>query len=357
MKRAIPKPLMEADAALHGIVQSVSFSRYLNPTNAEAAKWAFLSGAHSPPFTYKPFALADELLGLLDGMVPETGHPVGILLEQKAESLRKIIVALQKRTAEAFDSLARSERWYPDPALLSMRFEEPLTEHAPMVHDAGRMVAHLEAALAERGLNGWSIETDPVMAARVMVEGSKKLLRVHPSARFRESDLKRLVLHEIDVHAVRTHNGSKQPLRCFETGLGGSLLTEEGLAMVAERLGGIQSQGALARQAEVVRAIDRGRQLGFRELYNELRLRSGPNLAWSICLRIKRGLKDPGEPGVYAKDSVYLAGWSHVEQWLSAGGNIRWLYVGKVGTQHPVGEWLEEGWLQLADVPEVWKAL
>jgi hypothetical protein len=356
MNRAIPKELVETDALLHGIMQEVSFSKYLNPTNVEAAKWAFLSGSHSPPFTYKPFTHADDFLRILDGIVSEKDHPVGQLLEQKSRSLRTVIDALKLRTEEAFDELAKIEEWYPDQDLLSMRFQAG-HEETPMVHDAARMVEHLKEALAQRGLESWSIETDSVMAARVMVEGSKKLLRVHPSARFRESDLRRLVLHEIDVHAVRTHNGSRQTLRCFETGLPGSLLTEEGLAMVAERLGGIQSQGNLARQAEVVRAIDMGRRMGFRELYNDIRLRCGPNLAWSICLRIKRGLKRPELPGVYAKDSVYLAGWKHVEKWLAQGGDIRWLYVGKVGTHHPVGEWLEQGWIQLEEVPAVWKKL
>jgi hypothetical protein len=31
------------------------------------------------------------------------------------------------------------------------------------------------------------------------------------------------------------------------------------------------------------------------------------------------------------------------------------LYVGKVGVQHPVQEWLAEGWVRLGTVPPLWQ--
>ena len=125
--------------------------------------------------------------------------------------------------------------------------------------------------------------------------------------------------------------------------------------MVGEETSGTSSPGVLARQAEVCRAIEHARHVGFRELYEGIAARTNPSLAWGISLRVKRGLASPGEPGVYAKDSVYLAGRNLVRDWLDAGGDIRKLYVGKVGVNDPVDEWVDQGWVTLQPVPKFWR--
>jgi hypothetical protein len=220
---------------------------------------------------------------------------------------------------------------------------------------ADELIANLELALTDREIEGWTVLRDRIMSARVLVDGAKRVLRVNPDARFRERDLARLVAHEIDVHVLRSVNGEAQPLRCFETGLPGSLATEEGLAMIAEERTGTQSPGVLARQQEVLRAIQMAREMGFRELFSALTERLGHGLAWGICLRIKRGLDRPDQPGVYAKDSVYLRGRMQVSQWLESGGELAHLYVGKIGIHDPVQKWLEQGWIQPARVlPPEW---
>ena len=124
--------------------------------------------------------------------------------------------------------------------------------------------------------------------------------------------------------------------------------------MVSEERAGVTAPGMLSRQTEVVRAIDKARNVGFRELYEELSLRVGPGLAWGVGLRIKRGLKNPQEPGVYAKDSVYLKGRMLVADWLDSGGDIAHLYVGKVGVNDPIEDWLTQGWVKPGKVPNAW---
>lgn len=351
----IPAPVRHADAVHHAILERVPFSRHLNPLNAPEARRAFLSGrVAAPPFRYLPLEEADALLAELDAAEPPRDHPAGALVGACMDGTRMMIEALRQRTEAAFDGLARAGGWYPDADLLALRFPASEEEDEPFEVTAQVLVEHLQAALAARAMEGWTIERDAVMAARVLVDGAKRLLRVHPDARFRHRDLQRLVVHEIDVHAWRTRNGAAQALRCFETGLPGSLATEEGLAMVAEHHTGLASPGVLARQAEVLQAIDLGRRAGFRDVYTDLAARVGPNLAWGICLRIKRGLARPELPGVYAKDSVYLAGMRQVERWLGQGGDLRHLYVGKVSVDDPVRQWLDQGWVRLGAVPAMW---
>lgn len=352
----LPEQVVRADQVRHEILEKVAFSRYLNPHNAEAARRAFVRGADAPPFAYHTLSDADTLLRLLDDHEPPRDHPAGALVGRCFDETRCLLRAVRDRTPEAFDEMARMAGWYPDESLLGLQFDEGPPEFEPLDRSAQPVIRRLRAALAERNLAGWQVVEDTVMAARVLVDGAKRLLRVNPRSRFRLRDIERLVVHEIDVHAVRAANGAAQPLRCFQTGLPGSLATEEGLALVSEEHAGFASPGMLARQVEVVIAIDLARRLPFRELYDTLADRCGPGLAWGICLRIKRGLKDPSLPGVYAKDSVYLRGRMLVRDWLDRGGDLRHLYVGKVSVFDPVGEWLDQGWVTPRPVPPTWAA-
>ena len=143
-------------------------------------------------------------------------------------------------------------------------------------------------------------------------------------------------------------------LKAFSTGLPRSMQTEEGLAMVAERKNGVHTKGSLQQQKWVIWGIIKAQSMGFKALYKALCQHCHIDLAWGICQRIKRGLAKPGLPGVYAKDSVYLSGWHAVEQWLSEGGNIEELYVGKVSIYDPVQKWIEDGWVRPQPAPTFW---
>ena len=356
MSSQIPEPVLLADKAHHDVLREVLFSRHLNPLNTAEARHRFAAGEHVPPFRYLPLRGADQILRRLDDAQPPRDHPAGELVGACVDATWLLVRALRDRTATAFHALAMSGGWYPDQNTLNLSFPEPDIEASPTAVAPFDVILRLRMALLERGLLRWRVVEDTVMAARVLVDGAKRVLRVNPHAAFRERDIERLVVHEIDVHAFRSENGSLQRLCCFQSGLPGSLGTEEGLAMVSEEVSGHAAPGVLNRQVEVVRAIDRARVLGFRELYDELSERLGPNLAWGICVRIKRGLGRPGQPGVYAKDSVYLTGRMKVRDWLDNGGDVADLYVGKVSVDSPVALWRQQGWVRPAPVPPTWAA-
>lgn len=356
MTEAIPAPVLRADRAHHEILEGTAFSRHLNPTNETEARAAFRAGAACPPFLYQPLTEADRLLRRLDEVEPPRDHPAGALIGRCLDETRLMVLALRDRTTEAFHRLALAGGWYPTPEDLAQTFPEgdPDAERADL--PSTLLVVELQVALDERGLDGWRVETDPVMSARVLVDSAKRLIRVHPRARFRRRDLRRLVVHEVDVHAVRAHNGASQALRCFSTGLPGALLTEEGLALVSEERAGVASPGVLPRQLLVAQAVDLARHVGFRDLYAWLEERGGPELAWGICLRVKRGLSNPELPGVYAKDSVYLRGRMLIAAYVASGRPIERLYVGKVGVDDPVERWVTQGWVSYRPVPAIWRA-
>jgi hypothetical protein len=348
----VPAPIVQADQALHELYQRVHFSRFLNPVNAPDARRLFLAGAPAPPFEYQAAVWADAELRNLDALPLVQDHPLGVLMARAIQGTRHFILALRDRTPEAFDALARSASWYPNAATLTAATSEVRDHDASaFTLQAGAVAAALEQALVERGLLSWVVEMDPVMSARVLVDGAKRLIKVSPMSRFRDRDVARLIAHEVEVHAWRSANGSRQSLRLFSTGLPGSLETEEGLAMVAEERAGAASPGSAWRQSVVVRAISLGRTLGFRDLYRQVSALAGPGLAWGVCLRLKRGLERPELPGVYAKDVVYYRGLRRVRSWLAEGNSVANLYVGKVGIDDPVDQWLQEGWVTRQRVP------
>ena len=351
----IPEPVRAADEALYALLRRVAFSRHLNPVNGTQVLRQFKRNQEPPCFEYEPLENADALKRELDSIMPGADHPAGELVCKAIASVHRLIHALDVRSADAFDAMNEAADWYPDSELLAGEYTAG-SPSGPVDVSASELINHFRLAFQARGMSDWRITEDEVMSARVLVDSAKRLVRVNPKSMFRHNDLSRLVVHEIDVHARRATNGEKQPLWCFVTGLPGSLATEEGLAMVAEETSGTASPGVLARQAEVVWAIDQARSMGFRELYYSLCGRVGPGLAWGICVRVKRGLSHPEEPGVYAKDSVYLAGRNKVRKWLDTGGDIQSLYVGKVGIEDPVSDWLDQGWVQPQPVPALWSS-
>lgn len=350
----IPAQLLDADRVHHEILERVVFSRHLNPINESAARQAFERGAPAPPFEYNPVPEPGELVRALEAAAPPTDHPAGALVARCLDETALLIRALTERTPELFHALADEAGWFPSAEDLSQALPEGSPDHDRADLRAELMIAVLQEALFSRGLLDWRVEADTVMAARVLVDSARRVVRVHPGARFRGRDLTRLVAHEIDVHAQRGANGAGQALRCFETGLPGALLTEEGLALVAEERVGAASPGVLPRQRLVCQAILVARDAGFRDVYQWIRDRAGAELAWGITLRVKRGLARPELPGVYAKDSVYLRGRMLVHQWLESGGPVSSLYVGKVGIHDPVHEWIQQGWVEPRPVPALW---
>lgn len=355
MRSAIPSAVLVADRVHHDVLTRVHFSSHLNPNNLLEAKARFLAGQAAPPFTYTPVPGCDALLRALDEAEPPRDHPAGALVGSCIDGTRLLLRALRDRSAAAFDRMNQEAGWYPPGAALELPAARPAEPRSPPI-DGTTMIRGFQRALAARGLRHWSVVDDGVMTARVLVDSAKCIIRVNSRAAFRQADLRRLVAHEVDVHVLRAQNGEAQPLRCFQTGLPRSLATEEGLAVLAEERVEGGTASALSHQIDVLHAIEHARSAGFREVYAALAARVGPSLAWSITARVKRGLAHPEQPGVYAKDSVYLLGYLQVKRWLEAGGSIAQLYVGKVAIDHPVAEWIREGWVQPQAAPALWSA-
>lgn len=335
--------LLRADLALDQLQRQLDATRHLNPVDEVEARARFLRGAPAL-FRYLPLPGADRLLTACDAVRPPLDHPLGREVAAATEEVRLAVLALRDRTAAAFDALNAGSGWYDEagpPPVTTPPVRHPDDRVVPI----GEVVAAFRRALVERKAQGWRVEVDPVMSARVVVDPPRSLIRVNPRATVSETDLRALVAHEVHVHVARAEAGGRQRLRLFRNGLARSLATEEGLALHAEAAAAGLPEGASDRLALLAAAARRARDQGFTGLYRGLEPLVGANGAWTTCLRLKRGLADPEAPGVYAKDRVYWIGWCSVSCWLEAGNDPSPLWVGKVGLHHPVAAWQAAGWV------------
>lgn len=179
----------------------------------------------------------------------------------------------------------------------------------------------------------WQVKAlDMVVGARFNL--SKRVLYINKNRKFSDDDLKRLIVHEIGTHIARAENGKKQKYAIFSYGLPNYLETEEGLAVYNEKINNLLTNTNLKHYAGRVIAVDLALENSFSITYNELLQYFNKEFAWNLALRAKRGLIDTGKKGGFTKDYVYLKGYYMIKDFVEKGGNVKDLYVGKIGIEH-----------------------
>ena len=139
--------------------------------------------------------------------------------------------------------------------------------------------------LGEMGLKYRIHSTDMVTSARLDTVG--RLLELKKRERFNLDYFKRLIVHEIGTHALRTENGLLQKLSIFKNGFPGYLGTEEGLAAYNEFRSGVMSNSILRNYAGRVIAVHTAEKSDFTTTYKELRKFFSTTMAWKLTLRAK----------------------------------------------------------------------
>ncbi|MDN5278876.1 MAG: hypothetical protein PWR01_2841 [Clostridiales bacterium] len=192
----------------------------------------------------------------------------------------------------------------------------------------------LQKGLEEYRLHNWKIKIARNMAARASVSPAARKVKINSTAFFSAKDARRLILHEIGVHASRAENGSKRPLKIFTTGFPGYLATEEGLAVYNEVSNGITE--GLPLFALRVLGVHWALKNSFHDTFQLLRqVGADKETAWRITTRCKRGLKDTSRPGAYTKDASYLRGFYMIKAARKIDPAIfeKLLKVGKIGVE------------------------
>jgi hypothetical protein len=170
-------------------------------------------------------------------------------------------------------------------------------------------------------------------AARTSVKGTA--IYIQQPVKYRSQGLMGMLEHEVGVHIFRRLNNEQQPWKGHRSqfDLHSYLATEEGLAVLHSHAA--RPDKHLWFPALSYVAVYLAQRLSFAQVAKELQAYvSEPERLWSICLKVKRGLKDTSMPGGFTKNQVYLKGTIEVLRWLKKNHyDARPLYVGKVATE------------------------
>ena len=309
------------------------------PTNLTAEKELFFAQeGYNPQFTYKNTDFPIKAFRKdLEQYLQQTQSADARINELVQERVRELFLWLDLHDAKGtddFSTIAVKLYGKPSHRLLqaandflgqSQREETPQRTLGPEA-----IVAPLQQAIKERGLDLDVVIVDGLATRIHYVRG--KELRINKDATFAPEDIEKLIIHEVQTHAVRYQNGLSQDDDIFATGTAHFLETEEGLATYNEDEAGVLPSRVKRNHAARVLAVNKALHASFRETYDLIEPFVGSEKAFEICVQVKRGLADTSKPGAFTKSYVYFSGWQKIRALPPE--DLPYLYVGKVSYVH-----------------------
>ncbi|HIQ50156.1 MAG TPA: DUF1704 domain-containing protein [Nanoarchaeota archaeon] len=303
------------------------FLYYITPSNLEEEKLNPYPEFNYPGLDFNPDKKIEELSLIV---VPE-GELAEVYEKKKDEIIYKLEVLKNRGKRDKVVEL--SEKLYGKPKKATVDFAKYILEQEqryyedPKILGAEDLKKEMEKILEKYNLKDWKIELSE--KPEVTVSPLKKRITIGKNRKFSEKDIRRLIEHEIGVHALRAENGSLQPLEIFVAGFPKYLKTEEGLALYREKDTKLLENKKLREYAARVIAVDmmyNGYE--FRQIFEELKSYGfSDEEAWNITYRVLRG-------GGIGKDYIYLEGLREIEELLEKENKdkkLKLLYVGKIG--------------------------
>jgi hypothetical protein len=178
------------------------------------------------------------------------------------------------------------------------------------------------------GLSDWKISIEN-MTAKMSVNNILKKIKIKSESKFGRKEIERLKVHEIGTHVRRYENGKIQGNKIFQSGFPNYLSTEEGLAIYSEHKTELISNRTIRKYALRVLVAAYANKVDFYKLFDYTNNFIDDDEAFSMIVRIKRGLSDTSQLGGYTKDQVYLKGFIEVSKLSSS--DIKKLFIGKIG--------------------------
>mgnify|MGYP001600702924 CR=1 FL=1 len=348
------------------------FARMVRPDRLgmRDAQSAFFSNRTLPTFTY---SLADrfDAMGYLRTLNAVADRietlpaldTIRSLYREKIEELRTrcaLIQAIQQKDDVAVSSIA--DHLFGTSTMTAASLQGEFDHILGRVHelhthedriDATLFTIMVRAMLEHYGMHEWTIRETSRLSVSV-VRGDRnatptvKIPKTFLASRARAA---RLLTHEIEVHALRSHNGRTSPLLLLGHGLARYITTDEGLAMSLQQSlrpetstepgfwdawaaaltvnhGFMDAFDTLASARATLNAA-----LGRKDAITQANM-----TAWRLMVRVSRGLHSPGPVGLgYRRDHIYRSGLIDIRQTLNTYGKteiLPTLFAGHAGTQH-----------------------
>jgi len=327
--------LKKIDSELCDVARQITLIRHINPTNTDEEEIKFFkSNTYNPVFTYQDFD-AKNAGARLKALEPDNSE-IGKVLESVRDFMLRLLRAMENRGAASFTDPGLYGM--PSKKLVDAAYEILNTTHAlpkePLAYSAEQLKGLLQDTIDMYGFERWEFVLDPNARATFVDPCNRKVI-INPTKKFSEKRARRLQVHEVGTHVLRSMNGYNQEYKIFGTDmLPGALPTEEGLAVIHEMQAGVSDQNIERICAGRVIAVSMALESSFREVYDELVKYFEPKQTFNITARAKRGLSDTSKPGGFIKDHAYFEGRMLIQRYLDNGGDLTPLYAAKIGLQH-----------------------
>ncbi|MFA6522650.1 MAG: tyrosine/phenylalanine carboxypeptidase domain-containing protein [Patescibacteria group bacterium] len=336
-----------------------------NLKDAKKQKTQFFETQTPPIFSYPRAERFDVSSYLLKLQIAKkqiqalTGNPIihswYIKKLEELELRANLIEAIQTHDAKRLTKI--STQLYGTPTCSLQSFADELsnrqTGRQNHVHnkkiDAENLKKRFEKKLQELGLTDWSVSLSRGMTIKLKHGHAKNAPRILIPKRLLVSRnrAKRLLIHEIEVHALRTDNGRKSNLTILGRGLPFYTKTEEGLAMYMthkklpnqkEQIPGFWDAWAVCLAlngnfATTFETLQKAKQEQFEKTGCEHPEEKARDAAWRLCLRTYRGITDTSQKNVaFVQGHIYRDGFLEIEAAVKKDpGVLEKLFVGNVG--------------------------
>lgn len=293
--------------------------------------------SYNPQFKYHHFD-ARPYIDELESLEIPTDTELGKMFEEMRQSLLIEARALHHIGTEKYDTtglFTEVSQEVLDEAYKILAEPLEVEEKEEKNISARKFAQIIRGHLDHYGLTEWIVELNPHAAARASVTAALKKVTLKARELFSALDVDKLLAHEIDTHVLRAVNGERQQYKIFSIGVPGYLATEEGLAGYNERTQGILKQSTRKYYAISAVITHLCSKQSFSEVYKEVRQYFDDDwFCFKAVARPKRGIGDSAKPGGYLKDHCYLEGMMLMEKYVEEGGDLKKLYVGKIGIKH-----------------------
>lgn len=330
---------------------------------------AFFAHRTLPTFTYT-LASAFDTQGYLRALTAvadrvETfpvAEIVRSLYREKIEELRTrcmLVQAMQRGDDATVTSLTDHLFGMPEQTARDIQAEfEGILSRSSTLHthkariNAVTLTAMIRTILDHYGMTEWTVRetTRPSIAITRSAQRSTPTIKIPKTFSASRARAARVLTHEIEVHALRSHNGATSPLQLLGRGLANYISTDEGLAITLQRIGATKTtEPGLWEAWTAALTLNHGFIDTFDTLVSartKLNIALGhadasakaQDSAWRLMVRASRGIHAPGTPGLgYRRDHIYRTGRIAIERTLEAHGVtdiLPTLFAGHVGIHH-----------------------
>ena len=348
-RRAVVKAVFEVDRRLADVANTFDFLLQVTPINFKTAWSEFKRRGfeRTPVFRYRPLPVDPDLMKrkLYETPIERVEDPtLAALFREKRRELDRQLTMLADRNTPDFlyGSLQLFGRI--EEGLLGLA-KDILDRFAPRTRESGKngfLTAEAIAEYARAEIEFYRKEyADFSATVQVRDDISSGLmvsfgtLLIGQGTRLPAFRREAILNHEIGTHLLTYFNGCAQPLQLLCLGLADYQELQEGLAVLAEYLGGVLSPTRLrVLAARVIAAESLIQGASFVETFRVLSRTYGfeRSSAFGITMRVHRG-------GGLTKDGVYLRGLVALLDYLKGGGDLEPLLIGKISADHvPVVE-------------------